>query len=79
MSVALLHGWRTLPSLEEHNATGYRSNYHTRAVLNGTFRRKINQMETITLSIMLAGLITVFTVDARQKRRAFIQKQRRDQ
>lgn len=29
-------------------------------------------METIVLSIMVAGLFTVFTVDIRQKRRRFL-------
>jgi len=32
-------------------------------------------METIALSSLILGLITVFTVDARQKRRAFIDEQ----
>jgi hypothetical protein len=31
-------------------------------------------METIILSIMVAGLLTVFTVDVRQKRRKFLSK-----
>jgi hypothetical protein len=29
-------------------------------------------METITLSIMILGLITVFAVDTRQKRRKYL-------
>lgn len=36
-------------------------------------------METITLSLMIAGLLTVFTLDARQKRRAFIKERQRHQ
>jgi len=36
-------------------------------------------METITLTIMVVGLVTVFTVDIIQKRRAFIAKNGNDQ
>lgn len=31
-------------------------------------------METIILSIMIAGLFTVFTLDTRQKRRKFLRE-----
>lgn len=33
-------------------------------------------METIILSIMIAGLFTVFAVDTRQKRRTFLSKRK---
>jgi hypothetical protein len=36
-------------------------------------------MEIIALSIMIVILITVFTVDARQKRRAFINEHKQEQ
>ena len=36
-------------------------------------------METVTLTIMVVGLLTVFTMDTIQKRRDFIAKNRNDQ
>jgi hypothetical protein len=36
-------------------------------------------METITLSVMIISLITVFAVDVRQKRRAFLSRNKLNQ